>query len=328
MRKNRGVLLSFVLIVALLVAGCGLNKGSNVNESTQGKQNQSVVETIKDSELGTEAENDTEEGSENAEVTETTESAEEELSDSSSTENDAENSQNAQNNQNSNTGDNTSTQNPSSSDKTQSSDDEERYIVDQYSIAEEKDAEDFKYGIVRYQIIDRTYYEYNDGTTELINEYSYYDYDCSGYNATDAQLQAESEANAANYISYYNEVLRLTNEIRAEAGVGPLTLDTTLCKAACMRSLEMDYSQTFSHTRPNGSSCFTAMDYFGCGYTTCGENIAAGYSSPASVVEGWKNSPGHYANMIDPDFTKLGVGYTPTNVDGDYWHYWTQLFSN
>lgn len=91
-------------------------------------------------------------------------------------------------------------------------------------------------------------------------------------------LRAKSDANSAKYLGYYNEVLRLMNEIRSGVGVAPLTLDMTMCQAASMRALE--------------------MDYYGIHYSSAGENIAAGYGSPASVVEGWKNSSGHYAKLL------------------------------
>lgn len=144
----------------------------------------------------------------------------------------------------------------------------------------------------------------------------------SNTSSSDAELKAESDSNASKYMSYYQEVLRLVNEIRAEVGVAPLTLDTTLCQAASMRALEMDYANKLSHTRPDGSDCFTALDFYGVSYSAAGENIAMGYSSPTKVVEGWKNSPTHYENMINSNFTKLGVGYSNMNA-----HYWAQLFT-
>lgn len=146
-------------------------------------------------------------------------------------------------------------------------------------------------------------------------------------NDIESKINSEAEINASKYMNYYQEVLRLVNEIRAEAGVQPLTLDTTLCRAASMRAVEMDYNNIMSHTRPDGSDWWTVLDSYGASYGTCGENVAAGYRTPASVVTGWKNSPGHYSNMINASFTKLGVGYSSAGV-GDYGHYWCQLFSN
>ena len=187
--------------------------------------------------------------------------------------------------------------------------------------------EPYKYGITKYDVIISDYTLYSDGSKELLDSWSYTIYDSSNYSATDSQLKSEADSNASKYMNYYQEVLRLVNEIRAEVGVAPLTLDTTLCKAATMRALEMDYANNMSHTRPNGSQCFTVLDFYAVAYCSSGENIAAGYSTAASVVDGWKKSPGHYANMIDATYTKLGVGYSAMNI-GEYSYYWCQLFSN
>lgn len=185
----------------------------------------------------------------------------------------------------------------------------------------------YKYGITKYDATTNYYTLFSDNSKELLYSDSYTVYDSSNYSATDSQLKSEADSNASKYMSYYQEVLRLVNEIRAEAGVGPLTLDTTLCKAASMRALEMDYGNQMSHTRPSGKDCFSVLDFYGASFGTCGENIAAGQTSASSVVNGWKNSPGHYQNMINASYTKLGVGYSAMGV-GDYGHYWCQLFTN
>lgn len=134
-----------------------------------------------------------------------------------------------------------------------------------------------------------------------------------------------SQANAlsAANIAYYNEILELVNNIRAEAGVSPLTLDTTLCQAATVRAIEMDNTGGFSHTRPDGTDCWSVFKLYGITYRTCGENIAMGQRTPAQVVESWRNSPGHYANMVKAGFGKLGVGMSNSNRI-----YWVQMFTN
>ena len=185
----------------------------------------------------------------------------------------------------------------------------------------------YKYGITKYDVTTNYYTLFSDDSKELLYSDSYTVYDSTNYSATDSQLKGEADSNASKYTNYYQEVLRLVNEIRAEAGVAPLTLDTTLCKAASMRALEMDYSNQMSHTRPSGKDCFSVLDFYGASFGTCGENIAAGQTSASSVVNGWKNSPGHYQNMINVSYTKLGVGYSFTGV-GDYGYYWCQLFTN
>lgn len=95
-----------------------------------------------------------------------------------------------------------------------------------------------------------------------------------------------------------------------------------------MRSLEMNYSGQYSHTRPSGEICFSVFDTFSVDYMAAGENIAVGYETPKEVVNGWKNSPGHYANMINVSFNKLGVGLSKERITGFYCNYWTQLFTD
>ena len=134
-----------------------------------------------------------------------------------------------------------------------------------------------------------------------------------------AQAQQETEAadNADSTVSvdFIDEVIRLCNEERESAGLSPLKKSDSLTDSAAVRAGELP--QKFSHTRPDGSSCFTALTEKG---KTCGENIAAGHQNPEQVVEGWMNSPGHRANILNPDFTEIGVGY---NESGNYW---VQLF--
>lgn len=200
-----------------------------------------------------------------------------------------------------------------------------REVVD--FISEESSVtSDFKYGVKKIEVTVTNYYVYSDGSKEYCYDFTDYKYDYSGYSATDAELLEESIALANANMAYYNEILTLVNQIRAEAGVQPLTLDTTLCQAATMRSIEMNYSFTFSHTRPGGRGCFSVFDIFSIGVCASGENIARGYPTPAAVVEGWKNSQGHYENMIYADFNKMGVGMCNLSEYG-IGPYWTQLFT-
>lgn len=122
---------------------------------------------------------------------------------------------------------------------------------------------------------------------------------------------------------YQSEVLRLVNIERSNAGLSPLLSDATLMQAAQTRAGEI--IQSFSHTRPSGASCFTILSELGISYRSCGENIAAGYDTPAKTVEQWMNSEGHRANILNPNFTHLGVGYA-SQPGSTYRYYWTQIF--
>jgi len=120
------------------------------------------------------------------------------------------------------------------------------------------------------------------------------------------------------------EVVRLVNVERAKEGLPALGTFDSLTKAAEIRAPET--AKLFSHNRPDGSSCFTALDATGAskGAYTSGENIAAGSSTAADVVEQWMNSPGHRANILNKDFTHIGVGYCKSG--SGYGHYWVQMF--
>lgn len=88
----------------------------------------------------------------------------------------------------------------------------------------------------------------------------------------------------------------------------------------------------FSHTGRDGSNLTDRVSATGLTLTVpLAENVAAGYTTPESVVQGWMDSPEHRDNILNPDFTQLGVGhYFWENDTGDlmdYNHYWTQVFS-
>lgn len=120
------------------------------------------------------------------------------------------------------------------------------------------------------------------------------------------------------------EVVRLVNVERAKEGLPALGTFDSLTKSAEIRAPET--AKLFSHDRPDGSSCFTALDATGAskGAYTSGENIAAGSSTAADVVEQWMNSPGHRANILNKDFTHIGVAYCKSS--SGYGHYWVQMF--
>ena len=144
----------------------------------------------------------------------------------------------------------------------------------------------------------------------------------------DESLLAIAKINTVTYSEFANRVLELVNNERANAGVAPLVLDEALCNAANMRAIEMDRTGELSHTRPNGNSCFEVFNICGVGSGTYGENIAwASYGmSPEKLVLEWMNSEGHKANIINSNYTRMGLGYS-TGVAGEDGHYWAQEFA-
>ncbi|WP_409978355.1 SafA/ExsA family spore coat assembly protein [Anoxybacteroides tepidamans] len=120
-----------------------------------------------------------------------------------------------------------------------------------------------------------------------------------------------------------NEVVRLTNQQRAKYGLPPLQIDWQLARVARYKSADMRNKNYFSHQSPTYGSPFTMIKNFGISYRTAAENIAAGQQTPQEVINAWMNSPGHRANILNKDFTHIGVGYAK---GGSYGHYWTQMF--
>ena len=129
-----------------------------------------------------------------------------------------------------------------------------------------------------------------------------------------ASITASEEAMA-------DRVIELVNQERTSRGLQPLLKHDGLMVAAAARAKEL--SQRYSHTRPNGSECFTILWHLGIDYGYAGENIAMGQRTPEIVMNDWMNSSGHRANILSENFDYIGVGYTM--VDGH--PYWVQLFT-
>ena len=114
-----------------------------------------------------------------------------------------------------------------------------------------------------------------------------------------------------------NQVFQLVNQRRKENGLTELTYRNDIQDAANIRANEI--ISTFSHTRPDGSSCFTSVNV---NYYAIGENIASGQKSAAEVMNAWMNSPGHRANILSKQFTGIAVGV----VQYQDVSYWVQIF--
>jgi len=120
-----------------------------------------------------------------------------------------------------------------------------------------------------------------------------------------------------------DEVHRLTNIERANLGLSQLGRNQALTQTALVRANEI--VTFFSHTRPNGSECFTAFEENNVQYRHAGENLAAGQRSPAEAVQSWMDSPGHRENIVNINFGQMGVGVV---MDNDGRLYWTQTFTD
>lgn len=120
-----------------------------------------------------------------------------------------------------------------------------------------------------------------------------------------------------------NEVIRLVNVQRANAGLQPLKMNWELSRVARYKSADMANKGYFSHTSPTYGTPFQMMENFGLRFTAAGENIAYGQRTPAEVMRDWMNSPGHRSNIMSGSYNEIGVGLAK-NKNGVC--YWTQMF--
>ncbi len=137
-----------------------------------------------------------------------------------------------------------------------------------------------------------------------------------------SEISSGSTGAAASPAEMADEVISIVNEKRAEQGLSALTKDDTLMSVAATRAAEL--VSTFSHTRPDGTDCFTA--FYEAGFTgyALAENIAMGQRSASEVMNSWMNSSGHKANILNSSYSRIGVGCYQSG--GTY--YWVQEFSS
>ena len=132
-----------------------------------------------------------------------------------------------------------------------------------------------------------------------------------------------------NVQSLLDQVVALTNDFRRQNGLAPLTINTRLNAAAQKHSENMALQDFFGHTGKDGSSASDRMTAAGYTWSMAAENIAAGYANATDVVQGWINSPGHRANLLNANLQEIGVGYyfLANDTGNQNWnHYWTQNF--
>ena len=138
-----------------------------------------------------------------------------------------------------------------------------------------------------------------------------------------AQTPAQNQTVSGAQTGFESDMLKQVNAQRAKNGQSALTLNQTLCASARVRAAEIAKDGCFSHTRPDGSGCFTAIS--GVSYRTAGENIAMGtwgYFGVDKIMDRWMNSEGHRANILNGDFSEVGFGCVVVNGNG----YWVQIF--
>lgn len=129
------------------------------------------------------------------------------------------------------------------------------------------------------------------------------------------QKEEQDQLNA-----FERQMFELTNRERVNYGLQPLQVDYELSRVAREKSRDMAINFYFDHNSPVYGSPFDMMRAYGISYRAAGENIAKGQRTPEEVVQAWMNSPGHRANILNPSFTHIGVGYVENG------NHWTQQF--
>ncbi len=130
----------------------------------------------------------------------------------------------------------------------------------------------------------------------------------------DLDLEADPQAEA--------QMLQLVNEARAEVGLRPLSLDPRLVPIGRGHSEEMFRLRYFGHTSPVTGSPFDRIEAAGVEYSRAGENLA--YAQSVAVAHrGLMESPGHRANILRREFTRIGIGVISA---GPYGRMFTQVF--
>ena len=127
---------------------------------------------------------------------------------------------------------------------------------------------------------------------------------------------------------FVEEVIELTNIERAKLNLAPLKRQDDLCKSATWLAEDMVNSRFFDHKDHLGRHIDERIPSLGyTGYSMIGENIAGGQTTPAEVVAEWMKSPGHRANMLNPNFREIGVSYVHAS-NTELQHYWVQDFGS
>lgn len=143
--------------------------------------------------------------------------------------------------------------------------------------------------------------------------------DKSGTGDSDAQKPDGRQAE----MTQAEAVLKLVNAERSKQGLQPLTLSEKLTNIAYTKAKDMADKGYFSHQSPTYGSPFDMLKQFGVSYSYAGENIAAGQKTAEEVMNSWMNSSGHKANILNKNYTQLGVGFYR---GGEYGTEWVQMF--
>ena len=113
-----------------------------------------------------------------------------------------------------------------------------------------------------------------------------------------------------------SEVVRLTNEKRAQNGLAPLSENSVLSSAALAKGNDMISKGYWAHFAPDGTSPWSFFSSFGYKYRYAGENLARDFSSASTAVDAWMNSPTHKENILNANYREIGIGVTEGSLAG------------
>ena len=140
---------------------------------------------------------------------------------------------------------------------------------------------------------------------------------------TTGSLQKLTDAGI--YEDWAMACFELINQERKKKGIAELEYDEEIQEACNIRAQEIE--ESYSHTRPDGTSCFTVLEEVGIRNGSAGENIYASPVTPEAAVKGWMNSKGHKANILNKSFKKSAIGFY-YDPDSKWKYYWVELFTN
>lgn len=124
-----------------------------------------------------------------------------------------------------------------------------------------------------------------------------------------------------------SELVMLTNEYRKESGVPLLTENSQLTMAAEAKARDMAERSYFSHQTPEGEDPWVFLDKVGYAYASAGENLAVNFNKSTTVTTAWMNSPTHRTNILNSEFTEIGVGTAQGVYKGHTATFVVQLFA-
>lgn len=123
-------------------------------------------------------------------------------------------------------------------------------------------------------------------------------------------------AQASSLIGADAEVVRLTNQIRTVRGIPALTRNVLLDESAQNKANDMATNGYFNHVDQDGNRMAYWMNLAGYNYLRAGENLAKGFNAPEEAVQAWVNSPTHYINLVNDNYTEIGIGIAGGLIDG------------